>query len=1324
MRGELYQIVLISLGVICAALFGVFLFREIYPEYREYQNDYVALEAFRSTYTGEAPPPFAKGVKQIVLESKNNGPVEIDRCTSCHVALKFQHFSPTKIDYDINGNMRLDSDGFPILIPNENYVWGKLDQAISNLRDQQTNEQLIAEGKQSEVNSRLKQADQYESLKTVTVGDQTYDVTKVLAMHPLIGRETRPFDLHPIEEYGCTSCHGGNGRGLTTPKAHGPVFDGQYHEEFMGPEPQFLEEDPKNDPTFSTVFNHKPGHELLFQTTPILVGSLIESKCVQCHNTSAGALQSAYDIANITANQRLAKFNAIKKSYTTEINSLQSLITLQRAISDKGFATTFSELRSKEKDYTLPEKELEEIAAQVKIMRRNQGNPKEFIDKINNDIVHILGSKLLAEKLIKSRVTTDEEIENFIATNKESEGATGSLFEKAEAINLEKMIIQHVQDTDQSFQKAASDRKAISAMVSDVDLLTKTYQRGKKLYISQACYACHRIAGFSRGGIGPELTEEGNKYPWFIKESMTWPQADLKTSTMPNFHLDHEELEALMTFLLAQKGQRKMESDTGHKVAIQQWEAGKLMSWEQPTSPAQMHDLDYAMEVFAVEGCAACHRLKGYTSDVGYAIEKNTDVDFETLYSEREWFQKLFPEEIAGSQIVHTIEKHKDEIDARIVDGVRENSILEKIKEKHPESIDSLYSNFRFASRAKNTELENDEEAKKVWKERVHRILMMYVQEYGLGRLIGPRPNWAGVYRTDEWLMEHFKNPSSHVARSIMPVLPFSNNKFYALTYMLDVLGVRNRDEVRQIWENKGFNPKQAYDIHCAQCHGEFLQGNGPVSEWIYPIPKSLRNADFLRNLTREKVYESIVHGVKGTPMPPWGEVGKDKPMADGIPVLSNDETEQLVDWIYSSLPGAKVIRTSEDVPKWKYTAEDVINEMKKEGTKLESDSDNKKSKSPSPELSCLKLKEDYFVDVNPKVYQNSGVQEYFDIIPHPVNKTEDGYYIKKRFYTPENLERGQYLFELNCAVCHGREADGTGDRAGAMVDAKPRMLTNLDWLDTRDDLRLLRSIKYGVQGTSMTPWGDQTSSLQRMQLVMYIRTLSSEAKKRGALLTSLYKAFNESEILIENIRIQEYPKLSKVQKELDETKENQVALHSQVKTGSAESSEALAAYQKELALILQLKKLEVIDQTLQELIEEIKNEKAIMMDLGLAVISQQNADEITQDFYRLVDLENEQFQYIDGNLGIKTLPEEKIAEIKNSMIENIDRKIESLEKQKTQEQGKIQSPEVQEKIDEIKSKTDSLQKLKIKTISSIGASVRSEQRQAELVKRFESNKQ
>ena len=82
----------------------------------------------------------------------------------------------------------------------------------------------------------------------------------------------------------------------------------------------------------------------------------------------------------------------------------------------------------------------------------------------------------------------------------------------------------------------------------------------------------------------------------------------------------------------------------------------------------------------------------------------------------------------------------------------RKSSILEEIEKSMPGQIESLYTPFKYAFRAKNHEYltlaEQEKDPKKKaeilkqlegWKERVHRVLMMYVQEYGLGRLIRPR---------------------------------------------------------------------------------------------------------------------------------------------------------------------------------------------------------------------------------------------------------------------------------------------------------------------------------------------------------------------------------------------------------------------------------------------------------------------------------------------------------------------------------------------------------------------------------------------------------
>lgn len=1360
MRSERYQLVLILLGILTTALLGIFFYREFFPEYRIYQDDYIALEKFRSTYTGEPPPLFSAGVKQIVIEREDKGPPIIDRCISCHVALQIPQFSPTKIDHDINGNIVRDADGIPVQVPNEEYIWEKLNAKIEELEDAKVNEQLIANGESSKVSSRRQEADRLRALKTAQVGDHVYDVRKVLSMHPLMGKETRPFEYHPVEEYGCTSCHNGNGRGLTTEKAHGPVFDGEYEVEFMGPKPQFTEKDPQNDPIFSREFNHKPGHELLFQTSPILVGSLIEAKCMLCHQASGTALQEVMNTAGVLTARREKKSVSIKAAYTDEKEALLSLLALKKIVNQEGIQKAIVILEQKSKDYSLPQKELEQSASQLNFLTNAQSHlaedqaQKKVAADLNKKILTIVGSPRLVEELEKGLPKGSDQskfIDEFLANHDQDPDAKGSIFLKWEGFNLDKSLMRHVEDTEASFQKAVNDEKVISAISGDVDALTSHFHRGQQLYISQACYACHRIAGMARGGVGPELTRAGDSYPWFLKESIVWPQADLKTSTMPNYRLDHAELEDLMTFLLGQKGPSKAVSETAYKLAVQEWEAGNKMPWEKPIPPSKIHDLRYSMTVFATQGCAACHRLKGFVSDVGYSIEKGKTPDFKTLYQESQWFSNLFPEMIIGSDIVRVIEKHSDEIDKHIAGNVRTGSILEEIEKEYPQTVESLYSNFRYAARAKNdfynraAQAEKDPEKKaqilkelEMWKNRVHRVLMMYVQEYGLGRLIGPRPNWAGVYRSDEWLMEHFHNPASHVPRSIMPIMPFDESKFHALTYMLDVLGMRNRNAVHDIWANKGFNPELAYEIHCSQCHGVFMQGNGPIAEWIYPIPKNLRNAFFLRNLTKENAIQSIKHGVKGTPMPSWGETHHDKPVIDNIPVLDDEEIRSLVDWIFSFLPGGNVIKTSEDVPKWNYSPQDVLEELKNEGSELKPGkieerhqsgdrSDNKPLEFGTFDKSVFPSADGYYAALNPKVIlaanEGSSVQDVFEEKPNPIPGGEKfAYYIKKKYYTEENIHEGKQFFDLNCAVCHGAEADGSGIRAGVMEDAKPRMLTNLDWLNTRDDLRLLRSIKYGVPGTAMTPWGDQTSSLQRLQLVMYIRSLSDDKEANDQLSTAIYHAFDNALFQVERARIAEYPALDKLQTEYAEIKNQHDKLFDQIQQGIPSTKEALEIYKKELDVMEKIRQRQELDQILQDMKSLISREAEIDKSIGISIQAKSPDRETSwDDFLKIINLNGERFVFSNGSLAFKNEPEKEkeVAVLAENIVKAYDRVLDSLQHQKILIQGKIASSERAVELANLAAEISLYEKTKNKVIAGTEEAARIRKKEEALFQQY-----
>lgn len=1287
MRGEIYQWTLIIAFVVAAALGAVFLYDEIFPQYKIFQDAFVELEKFRSQYTGEPPSPFKEEVKQLVFFREDKGPERVDRCISCHVALAVPDYSPTKIAQDLNGNTLTDAEGFPIKIPNDGYVWAMLDDKIKELEKS---------GNQAAANN-------LKALKSVEIDGREIDMSKVLSMHPLIGRETRPFEFHSMETYGCVECHNGNGRALTIDKAHGPVYDNQYDYAHTEEAPEFTEKDADNDPKFSTVFNHKPGHELLFQTTPLFVGGTIEAKCVQCHQTTSSYFNGVNHRVASLAGQQSENVQAIQKGIDSNILAIKALLKIREDLKTIGYDETLKKLKKESENLTLPTSQHLELQNQVKFVTNN----KDVLEKkIEEQLVFLAGSVEAAQKI--SSLENSSQIEKFYEEHSADQKA--SLYRKILALNLQKEMLKHFQEVGNTVQ-SSTDQQTVSQMLTDVDKLTKTYREGEKLFISQACYACHRITGFSRGGVGPELTKEGLSYPWFVKESVVWPQADLRTSTMPNYRMDHEELEAIVTYLLAQRGKSKAMSDYEYNLWVKNWELGSKMPLEQPLPADKIHDLRNSMVIFATEGCAGCHRLEGYESNVGYVVEKDKKPDFDTLYKEKDWFQGLIPETISGSQLVKVLEEHGEEFDKRIADNIRENSILEEIETSFPKNIESLYANFKYASRAKDKQYKSDPKKLHDWKARVHRVLMVFIQEYGLGRLICPRLNWSGVFRSDKWLMDHFFNPTAETPKSIMPVFPFDETKFYALTYMLDKLGEKNRDAVHQLWEHKGFNPEHAFHLHCAQCHGDFRHGNGPVSEWIYPLPKNLTSAAFLTNLTKERAHISIKHGVKGTPMPPWGEVAEGKHFANSTPVLTDKEISELVDWLYSNIPTGGIIEQQQKVLKWQYTPEDVIKELQKEGGQLKSE-----EKDPLQALlePFSKIEGCYAaLDAQP-LNEESDIEAVFDVVPAIIEGPENhSYYIKRKYYTPYNLEAGKQFFELNCAICHGKEADGTGLRAEAMQEAKPRMLTNLNWLDTRDDLRLLRSIKYGVPGTAMTPWGDQTSALQRIQLVIYIRSLTEQKKQTENLDSKLYDSFDKSEGIILNARSKEYAEIDKIESRLKKIKKEREELESKA------DNKALTLFQEELQLNKELKGREQNDQVYVNLINEVKKEKAIYDNLGLNLILIKADDKVLNDYLNLVALNSGRYHLEEGQLKMKDDPEikEKMAVIESKIIKNIEDSVAELTKEKTLVEGKLPSDDKRAQLNKINSEIAALTKLRDRVVTDTSEAARIRKKQNEIYK-------
>ena len=64
-----------------------------------------------------------------------------------------------------------------------------------------------------------------------------------------------------------------------------------------------------------------------------------------------------------------------------------------------------------------------------------------------------------------------------------------------------------------------------------------TIARGEQLFKAQACYGCHKIEGFSKGNIGPELTYEGRVAGTYLTiEHQLWdPRYKVNGCVMPYF---------------------------------------------------------------------------------------------------------------------------------------------------------------------------------------------------------------------------------------------------------------------------------------------------------------------------------------------------------------------------------------------------------------------------------------------------------------------------------------------------------------------------------------------------------------------------------------------------------------------------------------------------------------------------------------------------------------------------------------------------------------------------------------------------------------------
>ena len=88
--------------------------------------------------------------------------------------------------------------------------------------------------------------------------------------------------------------------------------------------------------------------------------------------------------------------------------------------------------------------------------------------------------------------------------------------------------------------------------------------------------------------------------------------------------------------------------------------------------------------------------------------------------------------------------------------------------------------------------------------------------------------------------------------------------------------------------------------------------------------------------------------------------------------------------------------------------------------------------------------------------------------------------YLASRKSTP-TFASGEEVYKGICARCHGEKGDGKGV-TWLYLDPAPRDLTKAAFMNSKPEGRFLQSLKEGVPGTSMPPWGRVLTDDQRRE--------------------------------------------------------------------------------------------------------------------------------------------------------------------------------------------------------------------------------------------------
>jgi mono/diheme cytochrome c family protein len=304
----------------------------------------------------------------------------------------------------------------------------------------------------------------------------------------------------------------------------------------------------------------------------------------------------------------------------------------------------------------------------------------------------------------------------------------------------------------------------------------------------------------------------------------------------------------------------------------------------------------------------------------------------------------------------------------------------------------------------------------------------------------GPDLAYVGRKRSQQWEVDHLKDPRQYSPLSVMPRFAFmADTDLRAISEYLFYLGDRNAAEFMveapepyqpsagpeypvavqstdpsappQGWptfkEAGLYEGKQIYVSHCMTCHGCAGNGLGTYGGTLIVTPANFK-VDPFRTMPDDQWYWHVSEGIQGSVMPPWKES------------LTESQRWNVIHYIQEMY--ARPFERDPD-----------------EG------------------------------DVPP---------EYDKTNPLPV--------------TLDNIDAGKRIWTRECAVCHGDAARGEGIfRQG--IEAVPPAFNDTATYNDYTDGDYFWRVSEGVPWTAMPTWKLVYNETERWQLVTYIRTMFTQ---------------------------------------------------------------------------------------------------------------------------------------------------------------------------------------------------------------------------------------